>query len=107
MTVYLWSCFPLPKLSQLLPSNISTSSFSSSSTSSSSSWWILILIAQLVSGAASAGVAPFLLSYVDDFSAKNDAAFYVGVLFAISLIGPAFGYLLGAATIKVHIDFYR
>ena len=107
MTVYLGSCFSLPKLSQLLPSNISTSSFSSSSTSSSSSWWILILIAQLVSGAASAGVAPFLLSYVDDFSAKNDAAFYVGVLFAISLIGPAFGYLLGAATIKVHIDFYR
>merc|ERR1719383_902202 len=66
--------------------------------------WILLFFSQVVIGIGAAAIQPFGISYIDDNAEKKDSALYVAILFAISLIGPAFGFLIGSVTTNIYVD---
>ena len=44
---------------------------------------------------------------MDDHASRAMAPLYLGVLLAISMVGPALGYILGSATTQIYVDFDR
>merc|ERR1719334_1828083 len=74
---------------------------------SQSGIWRLMFFARILVGIGAAPVQPYGISYMDDHASRAMAPLYLGVLLAISMVGPALGYILGSATTRLYIDFDR
>ncbi|XP_077360957.1 solute carrier organic anion transporter family member 2B1 isoform X2 [Festucalex cinctus] len=65
----------------------------------------LLLFAQLLLGVASVPMQPFGISYIDDHASNRNSPLYLGILLAVTAIGPAFGFLSGAFLLRFYVDF--
>ncbi|KAM9467744.1 solute carrier organic anion transporter family member 1C1 [Clarias gariepinus] len=68
------------------------------------SMWIYILLGNILRGIGETPVQPLGISYIDDYALKDNAAFYIGFVQTVSVIGPVFGYLLGSLCAKLYVD---
>uniref|UniRef100_A0A8C6UEV3 Solute carrier organic anion transporter family member n=1 Tax=Neogobius melanostomus TaxID=47308 RepID=A0A8C6UEV3_9GOBI len=78
--------------------------FSDCDRDSGVSMWIYVFLGNLLRGIGETPVQPLGISYIDDFARPENAAFYIGCVQTISVIGPVFGYLLGSLCAKIYVD---
>ncbi|KAJ8393413.1 hypothetical protein AAFF_G00061350 [Aldrovandia affinis] len=71
---------------------------------SSLSMWFYVFMGNVLRGIGETPVQPLGISYIDDFAQEDNAAFYIGCVQTISIIGPVFGYLLGSLCAKIYVD---
>ncbi|XP_069807305.1 solute carrier organic anion transporter family member 1C1 isoform X2 [Dendropsophus ebraccatus] len=68
------------------------------------SLWIYILLGNLLRGVGEAPIQPLGISYIDDYAAEDNAAFYIGCVQTAAVIGPIFGFLLGSLCASLFVD---
>ncbi|XP_019714832.1 solute carrier organic anion transporter family member 2B1-like, partial [Hippocampus comes] len=66
--------------------------------------YYLLLFGQLLLGVASVPMQPFGISYIDDHASRKNSPLYLGILLAVTAIGPAFGFLGGAFLLRFYVD---
>ncbi|XP_044133992.1 solute carrier organic anion transporter family member 1C1-like isoform X1 [Bufo gargarizans] len=66
--------------------------------------WIYILLGNLLRGIGEAPIQPLGISYIDDYAAEDNAAFYIGCILTAAVIGPIFGFLLGSLCASLFVD---
>uniref|UniRef100_F7B262 Solute carrier organic anion transporter family member n=1 Tax=Ciona intestinalis TaxID=7719 RepID=F7B262_CIOIN len=69
-----------------------------------SSLYIFIAVGNVLKGIGHAPLHPLGISFIDDYATPANSAVYIGVISALSLLGPAFGFMLGSLTTSVWVD---
>ncbi|XP_007939223.1 solute carrier organic anion transporter family member 2B1 [Orycteropus afer afer] len=67
----------------------------------------IMFMAQTLLGVGSVPIQPFGISYIDDFSHNSNSPLYLGILFAVTMLGPGIAYGLGGLMLRLYVDIDR
>ncbi|XP_032432162.1 solute carrier organic anion transporter family member 2B1 isoform X1 [Xiphophorus hellerii] len=65
----------------------------------------LLLLGQLLLGIGAVPIQPFGISYIDDYASRRNSPLYLGILLAMTSIGPAIGFVTGSFLLRFYVDF--
>ncbi|XP_053112159.1 solute carrier organic anion transporter family member 1C1 [Hemicordylus capensis] len=68
------------------------------------SMWIYVLLGNLLRGIGETPIQPLGIAYIDDYATEESAAFYIGCVHTVAIIGPIFGFLLGSLCAELYVD---
>ncbi|XP_016160591.1 PREDICTED: solute carrier organic anion transporter family member 4C1 isoform X3 [Ficedula albicollis] len=77
---------------------------SASTNSSLHKYLYVFILGQLLLGVGGTPLYTLGTAFIDDSVPKHKASLYIGIGYAMSLLGPAIGYVLGGQLLKVYID---
>uniref|UniRef100_A0A670Y895 Solute carrier organic anion transporter family member n=1 Tax=Pseudonaja textilis TaxID=8673 RepID=A0A670Y895_PSETE len=72
-----------------------------------SNYFYVFLLGQFLLGAGGTPLYTLGTTFIDDSVPKHQASVYIGIGYAMSLLGPAIGYVLGGQLLNVYVDFNR
>uniref|UniRef100_A0A8C8VKP4 Solute carrier organic anion transporter family member n=1 Tax=Pelusios castaneus TaxID=367368 RepID=A0A8C8VKP4_9SAUR len=75
-----------------------------SNKSSLSNYLYVFILAQLLLGVGGTPLYTLGTAFIDDSVPKHKSSFYIGIGYAMSLLGPALGYVLGGQLLTIYID---
>ncbi|XP_056266680.1 solute carrier organic anion transporter family member 2B1 isoform X2 [Pseudoliparis swirei] len=64
----------------------------------------LLLLGQLLLGVAAVPIQPFGISFIDDHASRKNSPLYLGILLAVTSIGPAVGFVTGSFMLRLYVD---
>ncbi|CAN9501193.1 unnamed protein product [Ophioblennius macclurei] len=64
----------------------------------------LLVLGQLLLGIGAVPIQPFGISYIDDHASEKNSPLYLGILLAMTSIGPAFGFVMGSFVLRYYVD---
>ncbi|NXM20502.1 SO4C1 protein, partial [Ploceus nigricollis] len=79
---------------------------SASTNSSLRKYLYVFILGQLLLGVGGTPLYTLGTAFIDDSVPKHKSSLYIGVGYAMSLLGPAIGYVLGGQLLKVYIDIH-
>ncbi|XP_071941616.1 solute carrier organic anion transporter family member 5A1-like [Antedon mediterranea] len=68
---------------------------------------IVFLLAQMLLGMSAAPLFTLGITYLDDNVSKDNAAIYIAIVYCMTAVGPALGFILGGICVSVYVDFGR
>ncbi|NWT97156.1 SO4C1 protein, partial [Urocynchramus pylzowi] len=77
---------------------------SASTNSSLRKYLYVFILGQLLLGVGGTPLYTLGTAFIDDSVPKHKSSLYIGIGYAMSLLGPAIGYVLGGQLLKVYID---
>ncbi|NWV82704.1 SO4C1 protein, partial [Dasyornis broadbenti] len=77
---------------------------STNTNSSLHNYLYLFILGQLLLGVGGTPLYTLGTAFIDDSVPKHKSSLYIGIGYAMSLLGPAIGYVLGGQLLKVYID---
>ncbi|XP_029635260.1 solute carrier organic anion transporter family member 4A1-like [Octopus sinensis] len=72
-----------------------------------SNYKYLFFLGQLLHGAGASPLYTLGVTYLDENLSVRTAPVYIGIFYTMSIIGPAFGYLLGGKFLDYYVDIGR
>ncbi|XP_072509670.1 solute carrier organic anion transporter family member 1C1 isoform X2 [Notamacropus eugenii] len=73
-------------------------------TEARTSMWVYVFLGNLLRGIGETPIQPLGITYIDDHASEDNAAFYIGCVQTVAIIGPIFGFLLGSLCAKLYVD---
>lgn len=67
----------------------------------------IMFVAQTLLGVGGVPIQPFGISYIDDFAHINNSPLYLGIVFAVTLMGPGLAFGLGGVMLRLYVDIDR
>uniref|UniRef100_A0A672TQC0 Solute carrier organic anion transporter family member n=1 Tax=Strigops habroptila TaxID=2489341 RepID=A0A672TQC0_STRHB len=77
---------------------------SASAMSSLSNYLYVFILGQLMLGIGGTPLYTLGTAFIDDSVPKHKSSLYIGIGYAMSLLGPAIGYVLGGQLLNIYID---
>ncbi|NXP19485.1 SO4C1 protein, partial [Scytalopus superciliaris] len=77
-----------------------------SSKSSLQNYLYVFMLGQLLLGVGGTPLFTLGTAFIDDSVSKHKSSIYIGIGYAMSLLGPAIGYVVGGQLLNVYIDIY-
>ncbi|NXX98953.1 SO4C1 protein, partial [Centropus bengalensis] len=88
-----------------VPGTSSTNFTCSTSTKSSlHNYLYIFILGQLLLGVGGTPLYTLGTTFIDDSVPKHKSSLYIGIGYAMSLLGPAIGYVLGGQLLNIYID---